>query len=246
VYFPAVLSAGVDLLANRLGERATLADPLFGKATGTAGLAAALHSIAAWLSERSARFESERLIIGSDREVAEGRLSLDVSGKTVMLPVAVVAEKRREREIDLRVYYSTHALGDSAPRQESIVEQDVVLPPPVATHLDALSRADFQGVLASFERNAVLRAPDGRVYGGDAAGPPLNVFFEALVSSNEGAKGGTRFVKTARADDGNACAVECALVRLRGREVAPRPSLIVFERGDSGLLKGARIYGDVG
>jgi len=245
VFFPALLASETLSLARRLGDRATLDDPLFGRTSGSAALERALKEMAGWLAERGASYANRGLVIGSDREVTEGLLTLTEHGGRVVLPVAVVAEKRREREVDLRLYYSTRAFTSTAERRPFVLpSEDVVLPPPVATHLDALSRADLAAVIASFERDATLGAPDGTSYGGSKSSPPLRAYFETLIDADS--TGGTAFQKSARADDGNACALECSVVRLRGREVAPHSALMVYERGDSGLLKAARLYGDIG
>jgi hypothetical protein len=246
VYWPALLSSEANSLALRLGERATLDEPMFGLASGTAVLARTLGEIAAWLKARDATFDNEGLIVGSDREVTEGLLSLSADGRPVVLPVAVLAQKHREREVDLRVYYSTQAFGDAPPARTSALahDQDMVVPPPVARHLDALARTDLAGVIASFERDATMRGPDGTSYGGPNP-RTLRVYFEQLMGNRE-REGGTTFLKSARADDGTACAVELTVVRLRGREIPPQAALAVYERGDSGLLKAARLYGNIG
>jgi hypothetical protein len=247
VYFPALLASETVSLARRLGDRATLDDPLFGRTSGSSALERALNEMARWLAARGASFTNRGLVIGSDREVTEGLLTLTENGGPLILPVAVVAEKRREREVDLRIYYSTREFASTAERRPFVLaSEDVVLPPPVATHLDALSRADLGAVIASFERDATLCAPNGTSYGGSRSSPPLRTYFEMLIDPNPDATGGTTFQRSARADDGNACALECSVVRLRGRDVPPHSALVVYERGDSGLLKAARLYGNIG
>jgi hypothetical protein len=240
------LSSDTESLTRRLGDRATLDDPTFGVASDAAALRLILNDIAAWLAGRDATFDNEGLILGSDREVTEGLLSLTNEGQRVNVPVAVVAQKHREREVDVRVYYSTQALGRSPahPNSTRPLDDDIVVAPPVATHLDALSRADLAGVIASFERGATMRGPDGTSYGG-SSGRPLGDYFGRLIGDRE-RDGGTTFLRNARADDGNACAVELTVVRVRGHDVPPQAALAVYERGESGLLKAARLYGNVG
>ncbi len=247
VYFPALLSSETPSLARRLGDRATLDDPLFGRTSGTAAIDETLRKIADWLAARGASFANRGLVVGSDREVTEGLLSVGVDGATLVVPVAVVAEKRKEREVEMRLYYSTRALATALPARTSpLADEDVVMPPPMAAHLDALARADLPGVVASFEGDALLSAPDGTSFGGSSARPTLRAYFETLIAPGGDGKGGTTLLGNARADDGNACAVECSVVRLRGREIPPQAALVVYERGDSGLLKAARLYGNLG
>jgi hypothetical protein len=247
VYFPALLSGEAESLARRLGERATLDDPMFGQTSGAVALEKELKERASWLTSRGASFANRGLIVGSDREVTEGLLSLNADGRPIVIPVAVVAEKRREREVDLRLYYSTRGFSQKpAPRPSVLASESVVVPPPVATHLDALSRADLGAAIASFEHDATLCAPDGTSYGGSSSRPPLGAYFEMLIAPGGDAKGGTTLQARARADDGNACALECALVVFRGRDMPPQATLAVYDRGDSGLLKAARLYGNIG
>lgn len=243
VYFPALLAADAGSLSRRLGDRATLDDPMFGATSGAPGIERVLIEATQWLVRHAATFEKRGLVVGSDREVTEGTLSLEAGGKRIDLPVAVVAEKRREREVDLRLYYSTHAFADApSPRASTLADENVVVPAPVAAHLDALSRADLGAVVASFEREAILRAPDGSLYGGSSRAP-LGDYFKSLIAV--GPQGGATFCRSARADDGNACALECTVVRLRGHAVPRHGILLVYERGDSGLLGGVRIYGNI-
>jgi hypothetical protein len=245
VYLPALLSSDTDSLARRLGDRATLDDPLSGRVSRPAELSQALRSGATWLASHQAAFEKHRVVVGSDRDLTEGTLALVVNGKAVALPVAVVAEKRREREVEVRLYYSTGALGGSrSPRGPLLSSDDtVIVPPPVAAHLDALARGDHAAVLAGFEHGATLRTADGKSYGGPA-GPGLGDYFGSLIAS-DGASGGTQMLKNARADDGSTCALEYTIVAVRGHGVAPQAGLAVYERGENGLLRAVRLYGDV-
>src|ERR1700687_983339 len=107
VYLPALVSAQAEQLVRRLGDRATVDDPTFGRTTGMPGLARYLEQAAAWLTKREAAFDPLAFTTGSDRDVTEGILALTVDGRHVSVPIAVVAERRPEREVEIRVYYST-------------------------------------------------------------------------------------------------------------------------------------------
>jgi hypothetical protein len=248
VYLAALTTSDVEQLARRLGDRASVDDPLFGHATGDATLVRELAKAAEWLAEHQAHFEKAGLVLGSDLDITEGLLKLTVGGEHQLLPVAIVAERRREREVDLRVYYSTKSLGrPSRPRAALLPEDDAVaVPPPVQTYLDALARGDVTGIVASFENGATVRAPDGRVYTKLEGGGALRAQYERLVAADGGeSAGGMRVLKNARADDGRACVLEYTVVRMKGRDISPQPGVAVFERGESGLLRAARIYDDV-
>jgi hypothetical protein len=179
--------------------------------------------------------------MGSDRDVTEGSLSLTFEGKRAKVPVAIVAERRREREIELRLYYSTKPIrGAHAVRSPLLPPGEVVIPPAVTEHLAAMKRGDVQAMLATFESGATLRDPGGLVYTKDDSGE-MRRYYEALFSGGKGVE----LLPGARADDGRTCVVEYTVVRIRGKTVPPQAGLAVYERGETGLLRGVRVYEDV-
>ncbi len=248
VYMPALLSSDRDQLARRLGDRSTLDDPLFGRTSGVPAVSHRLEEIAAWLAKNDGAFEKVSFLMGSDRDITEGTLTVTVEGQRVGVPVAVVAEKRPERAVELRVYYATKPMRAQAVVRSPLLPRDdgVIVPPPVAMHLDALARGDLNAVVASFEHAATVRAPDGQEYAKLDGESPLRSYYETLCSGAAGQGTGTLVLKNARADDGRACALEYTVVRVRGQEVPPQAGFAVFERGENGLLRAVRIYGDIG
>jgi len=246
VYFPTLVSAQAAQLTRRLGNRATVDDPIFGRAHGPA-LTRYLEEVATWLSKRQGVFDKVAFVTGSDRDVTEGTLALTFEGRRVQVPVAVVAERRPEREVELRLYYSTKPIKGTRAVRSPLLPQDdeVAVPPPVAAHLDALSRGDVAGIVASFEIGAVFRDSAGRTHARQEGGGPLRAFYENLFASSGGPGGGVLVLKGARADDGTTCALEYTTVRVRGKDVAPQAGLAVYERGESGLLRALRVYEDV-
>lgn len=253
VYLPALVSAQTDQLVRRLGDRATVDDPIFGRTTGMPALARYLDEVSGWLTKHEGTFDQAAFVTGSDRDVTEGTLSLTFEGRRVKVPVAVVAERRPEREVEMRLYYSTKPIkGTRAVRSPLLPKNDeVAVPVQVAAQLDALSRADITGVLASFENGATLRDAAGDTHAKVDEGGPLRVFYEKLCAgangpANPGSRGtGIEVLKGARADDGRICALEYTVVRVRGKNVPPQAGLAVYERGESGLLRGVRVYEDV-
>lgn len=245
VYLTALASAQPDQLVRRLGDRATVDDPIFGRTSGMPALARYLEEVAAWLSTREGQFEKIAFTMGSDRDVTEGVLSLTFEGRRVSIPVAVVAERRREREVELRLYYSTKPIkGTHAVRSPLLPQDDeVAVPPPVARHLEALARGDVGAIVGSFEVGGVLRTADGASLVKDEAGGLL-AHYEKLFAAPAGS-GGFEVLKGARADDGRTCALEYTIIRVRGRAVPPQAGLAVYERGESGLLRAVRVYEDV-
>ena len=252
---PALVSAQADQLVRRLGDRATVDDPIFGRTTGMPALARYLEEVAAWLSKHRGAFDKVAFVTGSDRDVTEGTLSLTFEGRRVHVPLAVVAERRPEREVEMRLYYSTKPIkGTRAVRSPLLPKDDeVAVPVQVAAQLDALSRADIGAVLASFEEGARLRDAAGETHVKTDDGGPLRAFYEKLcvaASGGDSGKAGSRgkgieVLKGARADDGRICALEYTVVRVRGKNVPPQAGLAVYERGETGLLRAVRVYEDV-
>jgi hypothetical protein len=246
VYFPALVAAQASALALRLGDRATVDDPLFGRSTGMSEIGPRLTEMASWFAAHDAGFDNFGFVTGSDRDVTEGTLTLTMNGERVRVPVAVVAERRREREVEIRAYYATRALREKlSPRGELLPSDDgTAVPPPVAAHLDALSRGDAAGVVASFEQGGTVRTADGATHAKvDPDGGPLATYYAQLVRGERGA-GGLQIRNNARADDGRTCALEYTVLRFRGSEVPPQAGLAVYERGESGLLRTVRVYDD--
>ena len=243
VYLPALVSSQAPHLMRRLGGRATVDDPFFGRSQGAPALPSYLERAAAWLTHRQASCDTLAFTTGSDRDVTEGTLGLTVEGKRVSLPVAVVAERRAEREVEIRVYCSTKAVFGVHKGRAPLVPEDreLAVPPPVAAHLQALDRGDLDAVVASFEDRGTLRDPAGSVHAKDSGGGALRVFYEKLFSSV--GRPGVDLIMGARADDGRTCALE--FTSDPGSERGgPQPGLAVYERGESGLLRAARLYYD--
>jgi hypothetical protein len=207
-----------------------------------ADVGARLDAIAAWLKSHEASFERYAFVAGSDRDVTEGALALTVDGTRVRVPVAVVAEKRREREVEVRTYYSTNKLRPSSvpPRTPLLGDDPLALPAPVASHLEAIGRGDVEGVVASFEVGGTVRSPDGETHAKLDGGGPLRAYYERLLAA-----GGIGVRKHGRADDGSTSVLEYTIVRIRGKDAPPEPGLNVYERGESGLLRTVRVYDDI-
>ena len=246
VYFPALVASQPDQLALRLGDRATVDDPIFGRTNGMPALLRYLQEVAAWLGKKQASFEKVGFTLGSDRDVTEGTLLLTEGGRRVSVPVAVVAERRKEREVEVRLYYSTKPINGTHAVRSPLLPQDdrIAVPPPVAAHLAALASGSVASIVDSFEVGATLRDPGGSRYTRDEDGGTLRGFYERLFGAAS-ASGGVELLNGGRADDGSTCALEYTIVKVHGKGVPAQAGLAVYERGESGLLKAARVYEDV-
>lgn len=244
VYLPSLVASQPEQLALRLGDRATVDDPIFGRTTGMPALQRYLEEVAAWLSKHHGSFEKVAFTMGSDRDVTEGTLGLTFEGRRVSVPVAVVAERRKEREVEVRLYYSTRPIkGTRAVRSPLLPKDDqIAVPPPVEAHLAALAKGDVRAIVETFELGGTLRDPQGDTYVRQADGGTLQPFYQRLFS---GGGAGIEVLNGARADDGSTCALEYTIVKVHGKGVPPQAGLAVYERGESGLLKATRVYEDV-
>jgi hypothetical protein len=234
----------IESLATRLGAKATVDDPLHGRASGTDGIGGLLNRTADWLAKHAGSYERLAFTTGTDRDVTEGTLALTFETKTLDLPIAVVAERRRSREVELRIYYATQSVANERKKRAPLVapSADVIVPPPVASFLDALATGNVKGCVAAFAHDGAVRDARGLQHGQkDGA---LEAFIDGLVAG--GAFGaGLELERGGEADDGRTCALEYTLIKARGRDVDPQPGLMLFERGESGLLSAVRIYGDL-
>jgi hypothetical protein len=237
VYFPALLEGALEPLGARLGARATVDEPRLGRASGLVEIEEQLERSSAWWRGLGATYTRRQFTSSADRDVTEGTVVVRKEGRTLEAPVAVVAERRRSREIDLRVYYPTRLLCDApVPRGEIASERrPAVLPALVAEHVAAMRRGDVNAILACYEENASFRDSAGRALArADGA---------ALAYLEKAAPWDARPI--GYADDGRTCAIEYTLVRFGGADVASQIGMTVFERGESGLFCAARVYDDV-
>jgi hypothetical protein len=246
LYFTSLASDQVDQLMGRLGERATVDDPIFGRTSGMPALRRYVEEVSAWLQKHQGSFDKIAFVTGSDRDVTEGTLALTFEGRRVQFPVAVVAERRPEREVELRLYYSTKPIKGTRAVRSPLLPQDdeVAVPPPVAAHLEALARADVRGIVASFETGGSVRDAAGQTHAKTDEGGGLEQYYRQLFAAPD-RSGGLEVLKGARADDGTTCALEYTVVKVHGKNVAPQAGLAVYERGASGLLRAVRVYEDV-
>jgi hypothetical protein len=265
VFFPTLIAGPLEPLVTRLGGRSTVDHPLFGRASGLPPVETLLVQAREWLLARQASYSPVALVVGSDRDVAEGTLTLtlpratpETEGATaatatsaeggaampaVHLPVAVVAERRRSREVELRVYHATSPFGASArPRELSLRPQDgPVAPVLVASHLEALRKGDAEGVLACFESDGMVRDALATVHRHEDGG--IREYYAGRYGvglADDGA--GVELVARGYADDGRACAIELTCTAMRGEPRPPHAMLAVYERGKSGLFHALRLY----
>jgi hypothetical protein len=237
VYFHALAQGQADKLAIRLGAKATVTDPAFGRAEGLEAITALLEKQAAWLGARKAEFRHARFTSGADRDVTEGVVRYDASGaaakaKRLEFPVAIVAERRRAREVDVRLYFPAATLGEGRELPAPVVVPgDAAIAPEARALLLALNSADESALRTELEVAATYVDPGGQTHEGDD-------IHGKLLAPN---RSGVVFHPVGSADDGRVAAVE-GNWRGEGDSFAGS-GLWVFERGDGGLVSRIRRYG---
>lgn len=236
VYFPAILAGELEPLLLRLGSRATLDEPMFGRSSGLQDLTEHLQNIAKRLAETKATYDRYAFVTGIDRDMTEGTLSYDRDDLRLALPVAVVAERRKSREVELRVYCRARELPRSAPRNPPFIPPlPAVLPDNVRQLLDFFAAGDAEGAASLFDPMSFTREPTARQREGRDA---IQAGFQTLIGT------GVELYPTGMADDGRHCLVEGAIMRIGSAAIRPAQSLFVLERSDQGLFRSLRIYDD--
>jgi hypothetical protein len=196
-----------------------------------------------WLRGMKAHISPVRTTRGESRTVAEQELHLDVDGKDVHLPTAVVAERTESPRLSrLSAYHSTWPLtGHHSLRRPFLeVDPDIKLPDVVGRYMEGLAQGYLAGVLGVFESDAYVREPSGEpyVYRGE---DQLREFYITMF----GNVGGIDLDHCTVTDDGEAVAVEYNVLKWGRTPLPAQAGVAVYERGSSGLLKAARIYDDV-
>jgi hypothetical protein len=234
VYVPALVSGSLEALSRRLGNRATIDDPLYGRASSLASIDPLLARVASYFAEAKATYAHVCSTTGVDRDAAEGRLAMTIRGESRELPIAIVAERRRLREIELRVYYTPEGAPPERKPRSALVSDGRNAPPVALAQLidaiiDGVRKGSVEQTLAGFEEAGRIVDPSGRAY--EKRAGAMSTFLSEL--------GALDLVVGGSADDGRTACIETTFTR-RGRE--PAPALLAFQRGDSGLVNELRVY----
>ena len=218
-------------------------DPRSGRLEGATSLADFSAASARWLRDHAGHAQAIALTVGPTRVVGEFDLELTEDERTFVLPVAVVVEPDgAERSVWIRTYHSQWPLSGHhvvrpplLARDPSVVESDVV-----GEYQAALAAGDADRITATFEPDGCFREPAGpqfRRCGTEVLHPFFALFFSA--------GGGIILEHCTVTEDGVRTALEFNAVRWGGRELPPQAGVAVYERGDSGKLRDARVYDDV-
>jgi hypothetical protein len=231
VYVPALVEGNVEALSRRLGNRATVDDPLYGRASSLASIDPLLARVASYFAEGKAAYVHVGSTTGVDRDAAEGRIAMRLGGAVREIPIAVIAERRRLREIELRIYYAPSGTPAGHKPRSPLASHGPKLPlaSPIESIVEGIKTASIEQALAGFEEVSEVVDPTGRRHGKHDGGMGRFLADLGVVGADIGGS----------ADDGRSSCVELTLTR-KGHE--PSPALFAFERGDSGLVRELRMY----
>ncbi len=231
VYVPALATGSLEALSRRLGNRATIDDPLYGRASSLGSIDPLLGRVATFLSDGGATYEHLSSTTGVDRDVAEGRLTMKVAGEARTIPIAIVAERRRLREIELRAYYLPVGAAPERKSRAPLLpaKGNVPLADLIESSVKALRAGTVDPALANFEETSNIVDPTGRMHA--RQGGAMATFLGDLGAFDINVGG--------VADDGRTACVEVTMLR---RDQRPAPALFAFERGLSGLVRELRFY----
>lgn len=232
VYVPALVEGTLEALSRRLGNRAVVDDPVHGRASTLSSIDPLLAKVSRRLTAGSATYRHVGTVMGADCDVAEGVLALVADGGVREVPIAVVGERRRLREIELRVYHAPLD-GERPVRLASADASTGAVPQIVAHFLDALRRGAVERILAAFEEGSRWVDPHGMAHAKRDGG--MASFLDRL-------SGRLEIVPTSVADDGRTCCLEAIVTRRAKPNAEPAAIAVSFERGDSGLLRELRLY----
>jgi hypothetical protein len=229
------------LLGNFAAEPA-IDDPLGGRVRDVGAFNRFFDERQAWLVERQAGVELLRTTCIDQRSVCEYLLQLDLPGKQIELPVAVVGELTAHNRLRaLRVYHSQWPLIGAHRVRPPLLSLDPALKitDVIAEYQKALHDGDIPGIVATFEEDGYFREPAGGEYFYRGRARLLEIM-TLLLSS-----GGIHLQHCTATDDGVACAIEFNAVRFGPHDLQPQAGVAVYERGPSGRLHAARVYDDV-
>ena len=234
-------AADAGAIEDLLGEGASIQQPLWGAARGAGEIQVMVSRAGGWLTDRRAVVAHSATTDGADRVVAEQVLRLVIDGRSVVLPIAVVADGRAGAPIAIRTYHSSWPLSNTHAVRLPLLSRDpsIVVPDVVGAYQVSLAAGDLEGILAAFEDDAYAREPSGGeyVYRGKAR---LRQIYTMLFLT-----GGIPLEHCTLIDDGVRCAIEYNCSRFGKMQIVPQAGVAVYERGETGLLAAARIYDDV-
>lgn len=240
-YFTALQNGDVRALESTWPGAVTVLDPRAGEIHGHRKLRRFVLQNQAFLAEHHAHTETVAATCVPGRAVVELLVQLDVDGRELEWPVAVVAESPDELSVVFRTYCSRWPVdGRQHVRPPILRPRDLRPGDVVGRYLAALDAGDTEAAVDSFAADGYLREPVGshQMHLGTTE---LRAFFSRQFD----APGGIGLDTCEITDDGLRCAVEYTCFRWGDRELTPQAGLAVHERGPDGRLAAVRNYDDI-
>jgi hypothetical protein len=241
-FFDGLLTGELDALVGSFTGEPELHHPFRGRIRGERAFEAYVADTNEWLKQNNVVVEDVYRAVGVPQGFGEAVLHLDGVDGRVDLPVAIIAEKSDGLIDEIRIYYSSWALGGRHVRRPPVLQADPELGESdvIAEYQQALAAGDVDAIVSAFQPDGYAREPAGgeHVHRGTDA---LRAFYELLFSNG----GGIPLEHCAVTDDGRACALEYNVARWGRTNLPPEAGVAVYVRGESGKLAAARIYDDV-
>ncbi len=240
-YFDGIMSGQIDALVDSFAGIPELHHPVQGRIKGADQFRRFVTQTRDELLAANYSVQDVDLIVTPTRTVEEVVLSMDMEGRRVALPMAIVTDRDSDGLKELRVYFSTWPVTGSHANRPPLLQEDpsVEEAGAVGDYQRALAAGDLEATLAAFEADAVVREPAGEAYthiGTEGLRDLYTLFF-----SNGG---GIPLVHCSVTDDGRACALEYNVTQWGRTPLPPEAGVAVYVRGASGKLSHARIYDD--
>jgi hypothetical protein len=242
-FFDGLMAGEPDALVKSFAVVPELHDPVRGRVKGTRAFEAFVSETSSWLARHNVSVEDVEHVITERHGFEEVVLHCDGHNGPVDLPVAIVADRRSDGQIDeLRIYFSNWPLTGRHVHRPPLLQPDPQLRESdvVGDYQRALAAGDIDAIVAAFEPDGYAREPAGarHVHTGR---DELRSFYELLFSNG----GGIALEHCTVIDDERTCALEYNVVRWGETELAPEAGVAVYVRGPSAKLAAARIYDDV-
>jgi len=243
-YFRALNDGDVRDLESVWPGEVVIHDPRAGEVRGHRHLRKFVSRNKAFFDARHARTETVASTRVGDRAVVELLAHLDVEGREVAWPVAVVVESPDDRSVVFRTYCSQWPVDGRRHLRPPILAPEADLPGDpadiVARYQAAFEAGDTEAVVRTFEADGYFREPIGP-HAGHRGTQELREFFTRCFNAG----GGIALQACAVTDDGVRRALEYNFVRWGSHDLPPQAGIAVYERGPDGLLAAVRMYDDV-
>jgi hypothetical protein len=241
-FYEGVLGLSPEAMVASWADRPRLNEPRSGQIEGAEACIRWAVRTREWLLHADAAIRPVYLIVTPTRTVEEVAIDLTVDGQRRELPVAVVSDRNRHGLTAIRIYHSLWPLIRSHAVRGPLLgpDPDLTVPDVVGDYQRALAAGDLEGILATYQDDAVVREPAG--------GPYVYEGKEALrqIYALQFADGaGIPLQHCTVTDDGVACALEWNATKWGHTPIEPQAGIAVYQRGPGGKLAFGRIYDDL-